>query len=288
MEHVAKLLTEKGIYFKYSGNDLLIKCLNPEHPDNNPSCRVDKVTGATHCFACGFKTNIFKYFGVFGAHLNIRTAKLKDKLKDLRIMKSGLEFPEGMVPFTHPFRGVSALTLKRFEAFYVNSPKKGEEKLEDRIIFPIRDISGNIAVFVGRHMLSNGNPRYYNFPNGIPIPLYPNRLEGSNTSIVLVEGIFDMLNVTDKGLTNAVCTFGTDTLRKETKTKLLPFKAQGISKIYIMFDGDEAGRKAAKDIKPLIEECDFEVEIINLEDDQDPGELSQEYVTSIKEYVNAR
>ena len=57
--------------------------------------------------------------------------------------------------------------------------------------------------------------------------------------------------------------FGTNTLQNNTKQKLLPFKAQGVTHVYLMFDGDEAGQKAARSLKPLIEECEFIVEIID-------------------------
>ena len=52
-----------------------------------------------------------------------------------------------------------------------------------------------------------------------------------------------------------------------------------------MFDGDEAGQKAMHILKPIVESCGFIVEIINLPDDTDPGELDQENVTSIKNYI---
>ena len=66
----------------------------------------------------------------------------------------------------------------------------------------------------------------------------------------------------------------------------MPLKAQGISHIYIMFDGDEAGYTAAEKVKPLIEEQEFIVEVIKLPEGMDPGDLDQEYVDSINEYVN--
>lgn len=271
-----------------SGHDYLIKCLNPEHNDSNPSCRVHKDTGAVHCFSCGFKAkSIFEYFGILSSHTFIKVAKLKEKLAQLKIDKDGLEFPPVAIPYTHSFRGISADTLKCFEAFYLPGESNQFKGFEDRIIFPIKDITGKIVMFLGRHTLSQGNPRYLNYPSGVSIPLFPPKVDKGSSSIVLVEGIFDFLNLYDKGLTNAVCVFGTNTLQKDTKNKLLPYKMQGVSKIYLMFDGDEAGRISAKKLKPLIEELEFVCEIIGLEDDSDPGELSQEYVNSIKEYINA-
>ena len=280
---VLALLQSKGHEYRISGKDYLIKCLNPEHTDTNPSLRIDKTTGVLHCFSCGFKHNLFKYYGIFTNNTSIRVAKLKEKLTDLRLSGVDLDLPEGHTPFTQKFRGISVATLKHFGAFYTNSVKV--EKLQDRIIFPIRDVSGKIISMIGRHVMSNGNPRYIIYPSGKPLPCYPSVLEAPSNTIVLVEGIFDMLNLYDKGMRNVVCTFGTSTLKADTATKLLPFKVQGITKIYILFDGDDAGRAASVELVPLLEEQGFNVVVIPMEEGTDPGEMSQEDVTSMIEYT---
>lgn len=276
---IIELLQKNSLPFTVSGRDYLIKCLNPDHEDTNPSFRIDRISGAAHCFSCGFKTNIFKYFGVFTNPVPLRIANLKKKLQELKTNQY-IEIPVGHTPWTKPFRGISAQTLKHFEAFYTNQV----EKLQDRIVFPIRDVTNDIKVFVARHTLSNGNPRYINYPSGVQLPLFPSYLEERSKSIVLVEGVFDMLNLYEKGLKNAICCFGTNTLQNTAKQKMLPFKAQGVTNVYILFDGDEAGEKAAKQLKPILEE-EFIVEIIKLPDGVDPGELDQLDVTSIKEYI---
>ena len=240
---ILELLQKNGLAYTVSGRDYLIKCLNPEHEDNNPSFRIDRVSGAAHCFSCGFKTNIFKYFGVFTNPVPLRIANLKKKLQELSASQE-IAIPLGHTPWTKPFRGISASTLKHFNAFYTNQV----EKLQDRIVFPIQDVTNRIKVFVGRHTLSNVNPRYINYPSGVQLPLFPSYLEAPSRSIVLVEGVFDMLNLYDKGIKNAVCCFGTNTLQNTAKQKLLPFKAQGVTNIYILFDGDEAGEKAARQL----------------------------------------
>jgi len=278
---VLDLLQKNQLSYTVSGRDYLIKCLNPEHEDSNPSFRVDKVSGVAHCFACGFKTNVFKFFGVFTNPVPIKIAALKEKLNDLKTANLGLELPNGHTPWTKQFRGISPATLKHFGAFYTNAV----EKLQDRIVFPIQDIRQKTVVFVARHTLSQGNPRYVNYPSGVKIPVFPAHLPSGYSSMVIVEGIFDMLNLYDKGLENVVCAFGTNTLQNETKQKLLPFKAQGITHVYLLFDGDEAGRKAAQTLKPVIEQEGFIVEIINLPDDTDPGELDEEDVRGLAEYV---
>jgi len=277
---VLDLLKNNGIAFTVSGRDYVTKCLNPEHEDTNPSFRIDRISGIAHCFSCGFKTNIFKYFGIFTNPIPIRILGLKKKLQQLKT-NTEQNLPQGYTPWTKPFRGISNQTLKHFGAFYTNQV----EKLQDRIIFPISDITNKIQVFVGRHTLSNGNPKYLNYPSGVELPVYPSYLEQVQKSIILVEGIFDMLNLYDKGLRNAVCCFGTNTLQNSTKQKLLPFKAQGVTHIFILFDGDDAGEKAAKQLKPTLEQDEFIVEIIKLPDGVDPGELSKEDVDSIREYT---
>lgn len=278
---VLELLQKNNLGYQVSGRDYLIKCLNPEHDDSNPSFRVDKVNGVAHCFSCGFKTNIFKFFGVFTNPVPIKIQALKEKLSQLKTSGIGLELPQGHTPWTKTFRGISAQTLKQFQAFYTQQV----EKLQDRIVFPVYDITGRTVVYVARHTMSQGNPRYINYPSGVKMPVLPSYLPSGYTSLVLVEGVFDLLNLYDKGLENVVCAFGTNTLQHDTKTKLLPFKAQGITHVYLLFDGDEAGRKASLLLKPLIEAEGFVTEIINLPDDTDPGELDTEDVRSIREYI---
>lgn len=282
---VFELLQKNNISATSSGRDWITRCLNPDHDDSNPSFRIDKTTGVAHCFSCGFKTNIFKYFGLTSQPNNVKIAKLKKKLTDLNIDLNGVEFPERTIPYTRSFRGLTTNTLKEFEAFYCTI---GEDKFLDRIWFPVKDLRNKNIAYVGRHVSSAGNPRYLNYPSGATLQIYPEKFEESYKSIVLVEGIFDMLNLYDKGLKNVSCTFGTSTVLNNTALKLLPFKTQGITKIYLMYDGDEPGQKAMDQLQPLIEECGFFVEKIVLQEDQDPGDLSQEYVKSIKDYIDEK
>lgn len=281
IDPVQDLLKAKGLTYTSSGRDYLLKCLNPDHDDSSPSFRVDKVTGVAHCFSCGFKTNIFKFYGILTNHTSIKVARLKQKLASVKTAFEGLDYPVGYTPYTSKYRGISAKTLKHFGAFTTYQV----DKLVDRIIFPIYDIRDKISVFVARHMLSDGNPRYINHPLDVEMPLYPVKYGGAYKSAVLVEGLFDMLNMYDRGIHNVSCCFGTNMLYKDTSMKLLPLKTQGITHIYILFDGDKAGKDAAEKLKPIIEELDFVVEIISLPDDMDPGDLDDEYIQSIKEYI---
>ena len=58
---VEELLNEQGKSFLPSGKDFVVRCLNPDHEDKNPSFRIDRVSGLGHCFSCGFATDIFAF-----------------------------------------------------------------------------------------------------------------------------------------------------------------------------------------------------------------------------------
>jgi DNA primase len=75
---VLDLLIKKNLAFNVSGKDYLIKCLNSKHEDNNPSFRVDKLSGIAHCFGCGFKTNIFTHFGLANNFVSIKVDSSND------------------------------------------------------------------------------------------------------------------------------------------------------------------------------------------------------------------
>jgi DNA primase len=57
---------------------------------------------------------------------------------------------------------------------------------------------------------------------------------------------------------------------------------QGATGIDIMFDGDDAGRQAAQEIKGLAEKMDMAVKIVKLRDNQDPGNLTEQQIKEIK------
>lgn len=285
---VYKLMKERGMDFKPSGQDFVIKCLSPDHIETNPSLRIDKTTGVGHCFSCGHNVNIFKYFGLLSNPISVRIAGLKNKLEELVASTTGLEMMRGATPVTAPFRGISLKTLRKFEAFSTNLVPN----MEDRIIFPIRDITGKIRSFIGRHTHTSTGTKYLISPSGVSLPIFPARLESVTNYIVLVEGTFDFLNMYDKGLTSTVCVYGTQTLLgkdslNNTRLKLLPFKTQGVTHIFIMFDGDNAGQSAAKALQPILEQLDFVVTNVELTEGDDPGVLSVETVQQYKEYFNA-
>jgi DNA primase len=271
------LLSDKGIKFSVKGQDALISCLNPEHDDTNPSLRVDRVTGIMHCFSCGFKGNLFTYYGAPESPLEVRIHRIKEKIAKSRAQTVGIQLPEDRIEWKGgPFRNISEKTLKIWQAFTWNVPK-----FEGRIIFPIRDITGKTVALLGRK-ISGMTDKYYIYPQGVEMPFCPAKVKPINNRVILVEGIFDALNLWDNGLKNTVCCFGTQQMNW---VKLSLLKLQGVQGLDIMFDGDEGGNQAAESIKGLAEKMELSVQIVTLKDGQDPGNFNPDEIRRLKKQL---
>lgn len=271
---VEELLTKHNVDYRPQGKDLVALCFNPEHEDTTPgSFRIDKITGAFNCFSCGFKGNIFKHYEVKGNALLIAKEKLKRKIARKKVENVGYDMPSDTIPFISEWRGISTSTFRKFGAF-----KHSHPDFIGRVVFPVRNISGKIVAFIGRHETGNFNPRYKIVPGGQPLPLFP-IVKPIQGRVILVEGIFDMLNLHDKGLTNAVCCFGVNQVNRE---KLTLLKVQGITGLDIFFDNDKPGEEGAAKLKELAEQLDFVVNIISAKV-SDPGELTASQVLKLGE-----
>ena len=274
--NVEELLKEKEVYFEPKGKDFLVRCVSPDHDDGNPSMRIDQITGIFQCFSCGFKGNIFYHFGEKANQLQLKRENLKRKIREKMASSVGLAFPKGYMPYIGNWRDIKPETYKKFEAF-----QHHDTDHIGRVVFPIRDISGKIAAFNGRHM-TGGVPKYMITPRGAKMPLFP-VVEPIKDTVILVEGIFDAINLHDKGLTNAVCCFGTNNISEE---KLSMLAMQGVTHIDIFFDGDEAGQKAAEKIKGMCEKVDLVSRNIHLKE-TDPGALTDSQIDKLKRKLYA-
>ena len=271
--NVSELLISKDIRYTPKGGDFIIKCLNPEHADRNPSLRVDQITGIFNCFSCEFKGNLFTHFGERPNYLQLRRELLKKKIRDKRAESIALAFHEGAMPYVGDWRDIKPETYKRFEAFI----HSGSDYLS-RIVFPIRDRTGKIVAFQGRHT-SMGIPKYLNLPAGAKMPLFP-IVKPIQGSVILVEGIFDMLNLHDKGLTNAICCFG---VKNVTDDRLSMLTMQGVDNIDIFLDNDAAGQAASARIIELCDNAKLTNRNIKFGNkEQDAGSLTQSQVSKLK------
>ncbi len=127
------------------------------------------------------------------------------------------------------------------------------DRFRDRLIFPIRDVSGTVIGFGGRS-LGDGEPKYLNSPES---PIFNKRrllydLHHARPAIAktgsafLVEGYMDALSLYLRGVDNVIATLGT-ALSEENVAAVKRYT----SKVAIFFDNDRAGKAAAFRSLPL-------------------------------------
>ncbi len=117
----------------------------------------------------------------------------------------------------------------------------------DRVMFPIRSVSGETVGFGGR-VLDDSKPKYINSPE-TPVFSKGRELYGLYEArqalrekgyALVVEGYMDVVALAQLGLPNAVATLGT-ACTAEHVSKLFRFT----DAVVFSFDGDAAGRRAA-------------------------------------------
>jgi DNA primase len=125
------------------------------------------------------------------------------------------------------------------------------DRFRGRVMFPIRDRRGNTIGFGGR-TLGADQPKYLNSPESAVFRkgegLYGlsearDAIRGAGR-VVVVEGYMDVLQLVQHGIAYTVAVLGT-ALTERQLTSLRPFGGDEL-RVFFFFDGDQAGRKAAK------------------------------------------
>lgn len=154
------------------------------------------------------------------------------------------------------------------------------DRFRNRLMFPIQGESGKIIAFGGRALDPEEKAKYLNSPETAVYRkshvLYNlNRAkEGARDRdrIVMVEGYMDVIGATQAGVAEVVAPCGT-ALTVEQIRSLKRHSAN----LYLNFDPDAAGEKAAeRSIKLLLEE-NVRVRIVELEGGLDPDEYCKEH-----------
>ncbi len=142
----------------------------------------------------------------------------------------------------------------------ISSDDKCYDRFRDRIMFPILDNRGQVVAFGGR-VLGDDKPKYLNSPEtdifhkGKELyGLYQARKTVRNLErLVIVEGYMDVVALAQHGIHYAVATLGTATSEDHLR-KVFRYCPE----VVFCFDGDEAGRKAARrameTVLPLMED----------------------------------
>jgi len=166
-----------------------------------------------------------------------------------------------------------------FDAGLVIKKEKGGyyDRFRDRLMFPIHDTIGKIVGFGARQLDADENqPKYINSPDSI---LYDKSriLYGlhqgkndirRNESVILTEGYADVISLHQAGFRNSVSSSGTS-LTKEQVSILKKY----CSKIYIVYDADEAGINAAIRAIDIALSAGLEVRVVSLPKGEDPDSI---------------
>ncbi|MEW9534500.1 DNA primase [Microbispora sp. NPDC049125] len=130
------------------------------------------------------------------------------------------------------------------------------DRFRGRLVWPIRDITGDVIGFGARKLLdSDDGPKYLNTPES---PIYhkgsvlygvdlAKREIARRSQAVIVEGYTDVMACHLAGVPTAVATCGTSFGEEHIKVlrRLLLDQAEFRGEVIFTFDGDSAGQKAA-------------------------------------------
>ena len=150
--------------------------------------------------------------------------------------------------------------------------------LGKRLTIPMIDQFGNVVAFSGRRIDGGKEQKYVNtketevFYKGKTFFNLNNLKKVKNEkgldSVIVVEGHLDVVSMFQAGVCNVVASMGT-ALTKDQARILKRY----VEKVYICFDGDFAGQKAAIRGLEILSEEGLDVKVISLPDGMDPDDV---------------
>ncbi len=167
-----------------------------------------------------------------------------------------------------------------------------------RILIPIRDTTGRVIGFGGRLLPSQDDskgPKYLNSPAtdvynkssvlyGLDVAakaLPRGSSKGNRGSLVVMEGYMDCLMAYQADMKTCVATCGT-ALTAEHVNKLRGYT----QRVVLMFDGDTAGKEAARKATALFLESELDLRLCMLPDELDPCDfLVQRGAADLRERI---
>ncbi len=187
---------------------------------------------------------------------NSNSIKAKDYLKKRSLTKeevkkfkigyetNDLTFQENI------FKEFNENEIKDTGLFYFDeNKKKYVSRFRERVIFPIKNISGDVIAIGGR--ILNDNKYLAKYINSPETPFFKKgsnlfnldfarKLSNNFNNIFLVEGYMDVIGLSKNKIDNVVANLGTSLTSRQIFTL-----QQFFDEIIICFDGDESGYKAA-------------------------------------------
>lgn len=147
------------------------------------------------------------------------------------------------------------------------------DKFWNRVMFPILDRNNRVIAFGGR-VMGDAKPKYLNSPETMVFDKSRN-LYGLNfvhgkqgEGMIICEGYMDVIALHQAGFTNAVASLGTAFTSQHCS-----LLKRYTDLVYLCYDSDGAGVKAAMRAIPMLKEAGIRVKVINMRPYKDPDEF---------------
>ena len=200
----------------------------------------------------------------------------KRELSDATMQKFGLGYSDKYSDDLYRYlksRGYEDEILKDSGLVGFDEKRGGHDKFWNRAMFPIMDIHNKVIGFGGR-VMGEGEPKYLNSPETKIFDKSRNLYalnfarQSKRPYMLLCEGYMDVIALHQAGFDNAVASLGTSftsghasLLKRYTK------------EVYLTFDSDGAGIKAALRAIPILKEVGLSAKVINMKPYKDPDEF---------------
>lgn len=169
--------------------------------------------------------------------------------------------------------------------------KADKDFFSGRITFPLHSVTDQVIGFSARKIDETVyGGKYINSPETVLFKKsrylfglnYSRRAMVKDSLAILVEGQIDVLRLVEQGLCYTVAALGTSW----TKEQVNRLAKMGVKKAFLLFDGDEAGKKAAAKTGDLLLHEGIEPIVSLFVEKEDPDSFLQKYgLTKLLEHL---
>jgi DNA primase len=212
-----------------------------------------------------------------GAHEYLRSRGIADEI--MRTFSIGYAPPgwDGFVKHASS-KGIATAILERVglaikkESYY--------DRFRNRLMVPIKTVSGRIVGFGGRVLPGDDGPKYINSPETevykkgkilFGLDISRDYIREENLAIV-VEGYFDLIALHQYGIKNVVAVSGTGFTPDQAQ-----LLARFCEQIVLLYDSDSAGIKAAFRACGVLYDSGVEPRLVRLPKGHDPDSFVREH-----------
>ncbi len=196
----------------------------------------------------------------------------KRELSDATMQKFGLGYSDKYSDDLYRYLrklGYDDAILKESGLVSIDEVRGGHDKFWNRAMFPIMDVHNKVIGFGGR-VMGDGEPKYLNSPETKIFDKSRNLYalnfarQTKKPQMLLCEGYMDVIALHQAGFDNAVASLG---------TAFTSGHASLLKEVYLTFDSDGAGIKAALRAIPILKEVGLTAKVINMKPYKDPDEF---------------